>query len=266
MTIQRRKLTIRKTYKDQIFFWKGIPVAITPQLAEFYECAEGNIVYNFNYNKGKFIVKKHFFRLTGRQIIDFAGKCDVPFNQNTPVLYLWTKLGAALHAKMLTTDKAWEVWEVIMESYFEKNKKSDWERVSDLLTPQALLQQRSITHQKANSNLINAENVYSEEQPAIGRAKAMAYNQRNCVALTERMPASWREQGRRLGLPRPVICSAKAVARVVEPELACVRSMADQLVLDGVDEDVAFEVSRSCTHTFRLLIQSGWRPRQFQQA
>lgn len=267
MTIQRRELPVKfkRTFKDQVFFWKGMPVAITPQLAEFYECSERQLTQNFNNNKERFKIGKHFFRLTGKQIIDFARKANLSLFGNEAVLMLWTKRGAVRHARMLRTDKAWDVWERLEEDYFEKNEKSDWERVGDLVTPHLLFQQRSIAHQKANSNAINAENVYSEEQPAIGRAKAMAYNQRNCLTLTERLPSSWREQGRGLGLPRRITCSAKAVARVVQPELACVRSMADQMVMDGIAEDVAFDVASSCTTTFRLLAESGWRPRSFMQ-
>ncbi len=200
--------------------------------------------------------------MTGKQIIDFAGKNHLDFFGNESVMYLWTQKGAARHAKMLTTDRAWDVWEELETSYFEKNTKTSWERVSDVLTPELAFQQRSIAHQKSNSNEINAENALSEENPAIGRAKAISYNQRNCVALTGRTPLNWREQGREMGLPRVVTRSAKAVARVIEPELACVRSMADRMILDGIDEVVSFEVARSATTTFRLLIESGWVDQQ----
>lgn len=264
MTIPRRPLTIKskRTFKDQVFFWKGIPVCITSQLAEFYECEDQNITRNFNRNKEKFKSKKDYFRITGKQIIDFIRLSRIDLSENTPVLYLWTKRGAMIHAKMLTTPKAWEVFlDVLLESYFEKNEKSDWERVGDIVTPTMLAQQRSIEHQKNNSNEINAELVYSEANSAAGRAKAIAYNRRNCVALTQRLPSSWREEGRQLGLPQRVTCSAKAVARVVRPEIACVRSMADQMVLDGIDESVAYKVASSAELTFRLLAESGWRPR-----
>lgn len=135
----------------------------------------------------------------------------------------------------------------------------------DVVTPALLGQQHSIPHQKDNSNKINAEYVYSEEDLLMGRAKAMSYNRRNCVTITERMPSDWREQGRELGLPRRVTCSAKAVARVVQPELACARSLADQLIMDGIAEDVVFNVARSSVTTFRLIGESGWRPRSYQQ-
>ncbi len=266
MNFKKRPITVKpeNTFKDKVFFWKGIPVCLTKQLEEFYECSEGNITRNFNNNKGKFQLKKHFFRLTGAQVVDFARLSKIELSENTTVLTLWTRQGAARHAKMLTTDRAWEVWEELETSYFEKNTKSSWERVGDVVTPELVYQQRNITHQKSNSNAINAENVYSEDNTILGRASAIAYNQRNCMALTQRLPSSWRAEGRQLGLPRVVTRSAKAVARVVAPEIACARSMADRLVLDGIDEPIAFEVAESCVNTFRLLHQSGWRPNGFQ--
>lgn len=258
------KAKTESNFKDKVFFWKGIPVCMTRQLAEFYECSEGNISRNFNNNKEKFTVRKHFFRLTGNQVVEFARLSKIGISENTTVLYLWTRQGAARHAKMLTTDRAWDVWEELETSYFEKNTKSAWERIDDIVTPELVFQQRSIAHQKSNSNKINAENAYSDDNHWVGRSAAIAYNQRNCIAITERTPASWRQEGRTLGLPRMVTRSAKAVARVVQPELACARSMADRLVLDGIDEPVAFEVATSCIHTFRLIRESGWRPKEFQ--
>lgn len=272
MLLKKREMIAKakRTFKDKVFFWKGIPVCTTPQLANFYECEEQRISHNFNYNRERFKVKDHYFRIVGKDVENFFIKIngmskDDFRNSNITVLYLWTQRGAARHAKMLQTEKAWEVWEEMEKNYFEKNMRSDWTRVSDLVTPELLGQQRSISHQKDNSNKINAENVYSEEDLWSGRSKAMAYNRRNCEVLTERTPSSWREQGRELGLPRRVTCSAKGVARVVQPEIACARSLADLLILDGINEEVAFEVARSSVTTFRLLDESGWRPRSFQQ-
>lgn len=40
----------------------------------------------------------------------------MPYNLNK--LYLWTERGALLHAKSLNTDKAWAVYEQLVETYF----------------------------------------------------------------------------------------------------------------------------------------------------
>ena len=77
MKLQKRPVVSRKTFKDRVFFWKGIPVAITAQLAEFYECEEHNITRNFNNNKERFKVKDHYFRLVGRQVVDFIQLSNV---------------------------------------------------------------------------------------------------------------------------------------------------------------------------------------------
>ena len=63
MKLQKR-LVIEKqesSFKDKLFFWKGVPVCLTLQLAEFYECKDGNIIDNFNNNKLRFKIKKHYF-------------------------------------------------------------------------------------------------------------------------------------------------------------------------------------------------------------
>lgn len=48
------------------------------------------------------------------------GQIDLLPNVNT--LYLWTEKGAFLHAKSLNTDKAWEVYEYLVDSYFNRKK------------------------------------------------------------------------------------------------------------------------------------------------
>lgn len=251
---KQRPITVKEeTFKDKVFFWKNVPVCITRQLAEFYGTSSQVITNNFNRNKDRFKVSDHFFRLSGRQIVDFTGKNHLDFNENTPSLILWTKRGAVRHAKILTTDQAWDVWEVLEKEYFEKNTKTARQIVDDILSTDVLLSQQSVATQKRNSNQINAENVYAEETFNLGRRAAIAYNQRNCMALTDRSPATWRQQGRELGLPNNVLRSAKAVARVTDPELACVRSLADILILEGADETLAFEVARSAETTFRLM-------------
>ena len=45
---------------------------------------------------------------------------DLPMNLNK--LYLWTEKGAFLHAKSLGTDRAWEVYDHLVESYFKKKE------------------------------------------------------------------------------------------------------------------------------------------------
>ena len=115
-----------------------------------------------------------------------------------------------------------------------------------------------VEEQRHKSSELNAKLVFSEANTVKGRKKAQDYNFRNCVAITQRLPREWRELGQRLGFPRKVTCSAKEVARRVAPEFACARSLADDMVLDGVNESVAFEIGREFIRPFKMILASGW--------
>ena len=106
-------------YSDQL-------ILTTEQLANFYECDKMKIIQNFNNNKNRFIEGKHYFKLEGENLKIFKryiDQIDIPINKFAPSLYLWTKYGAARHAKMLSTDKAWEVFELLEEAYFESKEE-----------------------------------------------------------------------------------------------------------------------------------------------
>ena len=82
------------------------PVVTTAQLAEFYATTEENLRVNFfNAQKtGRFAKGKHFFKLEGDDLknLRFAEN-EVQISPMARALYLWTKRGAARHAKMLPT-------------------------------------------------------------------------------------------------------------------------------------------------------------------
>lgn len=106
--------TQRITFKDQ-------PVCTTQQLAQFYGCADRNLTDNYQRNSDRFEEGKHFVKLDGEALRAF--KAHYPADsgvvaERAPHLLLWTELGAARHAKMLTTDKAWEVFEEMEGAYF----------------------------------------------------------------------------------------------------------------------------------------------------
>ena len=94
-------------------------VITTKMLAEVYECDESNIKVNLNSNKDKFIEGKHYYKLQGEELKNL--RVSTPYLQISPktrTLYLWTKRGASRHCKMLGTDKAWEMFDTLEESYF----------------------------------------------------------------------------------------------------------------------------------------------------
>lgn len=99
------------------------PIVTTEQLAEFYECDSHNITKNFNENKVHFVEGKHFFKVEGEELKTLrVTSSDLQISPMTRSLYLWTKRGAARHAKMLGTEKAWDVFEMLEENYFNVKK------------------------------------------------------------------------------------------------------------------------------------------------
>ena len=99
-------------------------IVTTEQLANFYECEPRRISENFNRNFEHFIEGKHFFKVEGEELKQFKNdyaNC-VSVGKNANALYLWTKRGAARHAKMLGTEKAWDVFELLEENYFNPKK------------------------------------------------------------------------------------------------------------------------------------------------
>ena len=106
----------------QITEYKSIRVLTTQQIAEAYGSDTRVISNNFNRNKERYIEGKHYICLEGEELKDF--KTNHQFDESSRInkLYLWTEKGAFLHAKSLNTDTAWEVYDRLVDNYFNKKK------------------------------------------------------------------------------------------------------------------------------------------------
>ena len=110
--------------------YKSVPVMTTEQLADFYGTDSVNIRKNYTRNAERFIDGKHFFKISGQELKDFASDFEVLTNSNMEIsskartLTLWTEKGAARHAKILDTDQAWDVFEQLEEVYFAVKEKT----------------------------------------------------------------------------------------------------------------------------------------------
>ena len=104
----------------QVVEVKGIRVLTSKQIAEAYQTTTDTIKMNFNANKRRFIEGKHYIALTGNDLRDFKKQVRNPYlvANRASHLYLWTEKGALLHAKSLNTDKAWEVYDYLVDFYF----------------------------------------------------------------------------------------------------------------------------------------------------
>lgn len=106
---------------------KGIKVLTTKQIAEAYGVTKDKIIYNFNYNKDKYILGKHYIEVSGDELRRLKTTCENQMSfKYAKSLYLWTEKGALLHAKSLNTDKAWEVYDYLVDFYFRvKEEKAE---------------------------------------------------------------------------------------------------------------------------------------------
>ena len=129
---------------------RGQRVLTSAQIAECYGTTVDCIKQNFHANKSRFVEGKHYISLTGNELKDFKNKVRIPYpvkneNENevriphsaeikakyqfdtqfkyAKSLYLWTEKGALLHAKSLNTDKAWEVYDYLVDFYFRAKEK-----------------------------------------------------------------------------------------------------------------------------------------------
>lgn len=107
--------------------YDGIRVLTTKQIAEAYGVKTDIIGYNFRYNKERYVEGKHYIMLEGQALREFK-LTNVEIQRSLPKiskLYLWTEKGALLHAKSLNTDKAWEVYDYLVDFYFRAKERTE---------------------------------------------------------------------------------------------------------------------------------------------
>ena len=102
--------------------YQDVPVLTTEMLAQAYEVEARRIRQNFANNRERFVEGKHFFILSGNDLRAFKNSVEnfdsVRIAKNVNALTLWTERGAARNAKMLDSDRAWDVFELLEETFF----------------------------------------------------------------------------------------------------------------------------------------------------
>ena len=140
--------------KLQVIEKNGERVLLTSQLAESYGTTAKVISNNFIRNQERYTEGKHFYCLTGDELKEFRANPhfeELPSNINK--LYLWTEKGALLHAKSLGTDKAWEVYDYLVESYF--NKKIDKiDLANAILNPDTIIQLATALKEEQSKSIL----------------------------------------------------------------------------------------------------------------
>lgn len=110
----------------QIIELKGQRVLTTRQLATAYETDVKIIQNNFSRNKDRYVAGKHFIYMDRdelRKVKTTHPQFDGELKRASR-MHFWTEKGALLHAKSLNTDKAWEVYDYLVDFYFRVTEKA----------------------------------------------------------------------------------------------------------------------------------------------
>ena len=100
--------------------YKGIPVMTTERLADEFGTMEVRIRQNAANNPRRFIEGVHFFKVSGPELKAMKTEYfpSTLLGTNAKSVILWTERGAMHHAKILETPKAWEVYGLLVDTYF----------------------------------------------------------------------------------------------------------------------------------------------------
>lgn len=159
----------------------GERVLTTAQLAAEYGADTITLQQNFHNNKKRYIEGKHFYIVTGealRTLKRDLEKIELAIPKNVNRYYLWTERGALLHAKSLNTDKAWKVYDFLVEYYFRaKNTVPQLPREKP--TPEQMKQKLTAT---LLSELRHKQESLALAEAELAVAKASASCKRREVA------------------------------------------------------------------------------------
>ncbi|KOM97234.1 hypothetical protein ACP49_09180 [Clostridium botulinum] len=168
---------------------KGQRVLTTEQLGEIYEVEEVRIRQGFSRNQDKFQEGKHYFKLQGEELKQFKREYLKDTSLKLNSLMLWTERGANRHCKILDTDKAWEQFDNLEETYFRV--KNNLPKLSRELQAILMLDNKTMEIEEKVTNLENnipLFNVECKELQALvrktgiktlGGYKTQAYNDRS---------------------------------------------------------------------------------------
>ncbi len=129
----------------QVVEVKGIRTLTSKQLAECYGTTTDIIKKNFSRNRERYVEGKHYICFSGDELKEFKYEVTKshPVNKQVTIsalvgnrashLYLWTEKGALLHAKSLNTDKAWEVYDYLVDFYFRVKEEKRVEEKKEVV-------------------------------------------------------------------------------------------------------------------------------------
>lgn len=109
-------------------------VLTTKQMACVYETEEVRIRQALQRNQERFEKGKHYYKLEGEELKYFKRKYLKDTSLRINSLILWTEKGANRMCKILDTDRAWEQFDILEETYFRVKENNKPQLPGDYLT------------------------------------------------------------------------------------------------------------------------------------
>lgn len=129
-------------------------VLTTQQIADGYGTTNKVISNNFNNNRTRFEEGKHFVLLVGEYLKEFLHSQNLGTQNKIRKLYLWTEKGALLHAKSLGTDEAWDMYDILVDTYFKVQEEKQFPQTPEQQI--ALLAQGNVNLNKKVEQIENS--------------------------------------------------------------------------------------------------------------
>lgn len=165
---------------------EGQPVVASGVLADLYGCTSQAIEAAFSAHRHLFAEGRHHHTLTGqslRAFRPFAAARGVHIAPRAQHCLLWRRQGAALHAHLHGTDKAWQAFETLDETVFNPPRNAarqhplpphDSSPCPARLSPHA--------HEAARQRLEQLRARLSELEPSLGEACRLIRDIRDALA------------------------------------------------------------------------------------
>ena len=153
-------------------------VLTTEQLATGFGTTVNSIKNNFARNRSRFTEGKHYYVLEGDALKQFKNQVTNSdlVQKNAAKLYLWTERGAARHSKILDTDEAWAMFDVLEKHYFESKQEDKPMDLADQLMLQAKLNIEIRNRLNAQDYRLNQQDQRLDQQAADIKRLQQAHN------------------------------------------------------------------------------------------
>ena len=119
---------------------------------------------------------------------------------------------------------------------------------------------RFLANTERPTQVQNARAVGAIQSAFGGRGGCIRWYRRSLKQITGDFPKVWRERGREEQLPYQVCRRGREVVRHLQPAGACATSLADELVVRGVEESEAIDIGLQSTALFQRIIDAGVTP------